>query len=46
MSAVIITDKIISAGIITGKALTAAMKRETKAAAAITASKTAARLAK
>ena len=43
---VIITAKGMSAVIITGKALTAAMKRETKAAAAITASKTAVRSAK
>ena len=36
---VIITARVMSAVIITGKALTAAMKRETKAAAAITESK-------
>ena len=39
MSAAIITEKTMSAVIITGKALNAAMKKETKAVAAITESK-------
>ncbi len=39
MTAAIIMEKTMSAVIITGKALTAAMKKETKAAAAITESK-------